>query len=131
MNSHESVVTVAEIARRRNIPRKFLEQILLQFKGAGLVASRRGQKGGYFLAVPASKISLADIVRLTEGSLAPIECVSESYYDECPHEATCPFREVWMDIKKYMIEKLENLTIYDMCERAEKISDKHPLEFVI
>ena len=69
MYRNTGVIKVADIARRQSIPQKFLEQILLLLKGAGIVTSRRGSKGGYLLTRPASEISLASIVRLTEASL--------------------------------------------------------------
>ncbi len=131
LNRHKGVVQVADIAKRQDIPGKFLEQILLMLKGAGFVASKRGRKGGYYLAMEPSKITMASIVRLTEGFLSPITCVSNHSYSRCEDEAECPFREVWADIRDYVDEKLKNLTIADMCERKIEISGGKALEYII
>ena len=109
------VIKAADIARRQNIPHKFLEQILILLKGAGIVVSRRGAKGGYSLARPASEISLASIVRLTEESLM-------SSYEGMERESPCPFGEVWKDIDRYVEERLESAKIQDICDRREAIA---------
>ena len=131
INRSNGVVQVADIAKRQDIPAKFLEQILLTLKRAGFVASKRGQKGGYYLAMEPSKITLAAVVRLTEGFLSPITCVSRHSYTRCDDEPLCPFCEVWADIRDYVEEKLEGLTISDMCDRKLEISGSKALEYVI
>ena len=131
LNADSGVVQVSEIARRQDIPAKFLEQILLMLKRAGFVASKRGQKGGYYLAMAPAKITLAAVVRLTEGYLSPITCVSKHCYSLCADEGVCPFREVWTEIRDYTTRKLEKLTIQDMCERAAEISGNKILNYVI
>lgn len=131
VHKDNGVAQVADIAKRQDIPEKFLEQILLILKRAGFVASKRGQKGGYFLAMEPAKITLAAVVRLTEGFLSPITCVSRHSYSKCDDEHVCPFCEVWADIRDYVEKKLEGLTISDMCDRRMEILDSKPLEYVI
>lgn len=82
----KKLVKINEISQRQNIPKKFLEQILLILKGAGYVASRRGVNGGYKLAKDPDKITLAEIIRLFDGPLAPVESASEYFYETTPIE---------------------------------------------
>ena len=121
MNRKEGVIRIADIARRQDIPPKFLEQILLLLKGAGIVESRRGAQGGYLLAKNPSKITLASIVRLTE-----------NFFTSTPNtENPSPFREVWSDIGEYITNTLERATMQDMCDRASEIQQKKALDYVI
>jgi len=131
IHKDEGIITIADIARRQDIPQKFLEQILLQFKGAGMVASRRGQKGGYFLAESPEKISLATVVQLMEGSLSQLGCVSGSEQSGNKCDNTCPFREVWGDIKDYIVDKLEGITMQDMYDRSQELKGRKNIDFNI
>jgi Rrf2 family protein len=88
-------LTSAEIARRHAIPHKFLEQILLDLKKAGLLESRRGKSGGYVMLRPADTISFGEVLRLFEGPLAPLPCLSRQSYrkcEDCESEARCAIR---------------------------------------
>lgn len=88
-------LTSAEIARRHNIPHKFLEQILLELKRAGILESRRGKTGGYVMLRPADTISFGEVLRLFEGPLAPLPCLSRNAYrrcEDCESEANCMIR---------------------------------------
>ena len=88
-------MTSAEIARRYAIPHKFLEQILLDLKKAGILDSRRGKSGGYVMLRPADTISFGEVLRLFEGPLAPLPCLSRQSYrrcEDCVNEATCEIR---------------------------------------
>src|SRR3954469_2767148 len=86
LNYGDEVIRIQTISEQQNIPRKFLEQILNDLKGLGAVDSRRGVAGGYRLARPPQHITLASVVRYLEGALAPVSCVSETFYERC----TCP-----------------------------------------
>jgi Rrf2 family protein len=93
----EGAVLIAEIARSEEIPKKFLESILLTMKNHGLLVSRKGRGGGYALARPASRISFGEIVRIMDGPLAPVPCVSVTAYrrcGECRTERGCEIRAV-------------------------------------
>ncbi|OJW60073.1 MAG: transcriptional regulator [Sphingomonadales bacterium 63-6] len=88
-------LTSAEIARTHSIPHKFLEQILLDLKKAGILDSRRGKSGGYVMLRPADTISFGEVLRLFEGPLAPLPCLSRNAYrrcEDCVSEATCEIR---------------------------------------
>lgn len=89
------LMTSADIAARHSIPHKFLEQILLDLKRAGILESRRGKNGGYVMLRPADTISFGEVLRLFEGPLAPLPCLSRQSYrrcEDCVSEANCQMR---------------------------------------
>jgi Rrf2 family protein len=110
-NTYKSVET---IANAQGIPPKFLEQIVLALKRAKYLKSAKGQHGGYLLARPADKITLAEIIRLFDGALAPTESVSQNYYESTPIEREQGLVAVFKDIRNYISDKLENTTIQDV-----------------
>ena len=107
-------LSVQSIADAKGIPAKFLEQILLTLKHARYVRSLKGQKGGYRLARPANKISLAEVIRLFDGALAPTESVSKYFYESTPIEKERSLLRVFRDIRDLVSEKLERTTIADV-----------------
>lgn len=117
----DSLIQIKEIAEREHIPAKFLEQILLSLKNAGLLHSKMGVGGGYYLAKPASEISLGHIVRVLDGPLAPINCVSQLAYEPCgcPDEETCGLRLVMLDVRNAISDILDNTTLADVGDRIE------------
>ncbi len=120
----EGCVPIHDIARAKNIPLKFLEQILLQLKASGYAESKRGAKGGYNLAKDPKDITLAEIVRLMEISLAPVRCIPQGGLPEqpcgCERVDTCDLGWVWRDIYTYTASLLENVTFRDVCEHKVK-----------
>ena len=115
------VVQIREISDREKIPAKFLEQILLTLKNAGLLQSKMGVGGGYYLARPAREITLGHIVRILDGPLAPIRCVSQMAYEPCgcPDEQTCGLRLVMLDVRNAIASLLDGTTLADVAERVE------------
>jgi Rrf2 family protein len=115
------VVQIKEIAEREHIPAKFLEQILLTLKNAGLLQSKMGMGGGYHLARPADQISLGHIVRVLDGPLAPLRCVSQMAYEPCgcPDEQTCGLRMVMGDVRNAIAGVLDCTTLADVTHRVE------------
>lgn len=107
-------VSVETIAEAQNIPQKFLEQIMLALKHAKYVRSAKGQHGGYCLAKPADQISLAEIIRLLDGALAPTESVSRYFYESTPIEKEKHLIKVFRDIRDYVADKMESTTIADV-----------------
>jgi len=108
---------IADLSQRARIPKKFLEYILLQLKNAGVLQSRKGKGGGYALAKPPGEISIGRAIRILEGPLAPVACVSESAYQrctECDDEATCGIRLVMKDVRDAMTEILDKSSLSDM-----------------
>ena len=113
---------IADLAEREGIPRKFLEYILLQLKNAGLLQSRKGKGGGYSLAKPPGEISVGRAVRILEGPLAPVPCVSVMAYRKCPEcrdEQSCGVRLVMKDVRDAIAHVLDNTSLQEMLERSE------------
>ena len=108
----EHFVKVAELAERQDIPDRFLENILLSLKSAGLVRSRRGAEGGYQLAKPADSISLADVIRATEGPLAAVQGVRPESLN--PPGNAAALREVWIAVRANLRLVLEQVTLADV-----------------
>ncbi len=116
-----AIVQIKDIAEAEKIPIKFLEQILVVLKNAGMVQSRLGSAGGYHLGKPAEQITLGQVVRLLDGPLAPIRCVSQVAYEPCacPDEATCGLRMVMGDVRNAIANILDNTTLADVARRVE------------
>ena len=104
------------LAERNNIPPRFLEQILLTLQHGRLVRSQKGPEGGYYLARPPQEISLAEAVRLLDGPLAPISCVSETAYEPCgcPDMEACGLRRVMKDVRDVVADIMERTTLADL-----------------
>jgi len=102
---------IVEVAERNDIPKKYLEQIFLQLKGAGYVRSIRGSKGGYELAKHPDKITLAEIIRLIDGPLASVGSVSTYFFEHTPIEKNEKLLQVFKEIRDFVADKLENMTI--------------------
>lgn len=109
-----------EIARRQDIPVKFLEQILLQLKKGGFVKARRGKKGGYLLTRVPSKITMGEVIRFVEGPVEPIGCVCEKGASTCSYSARCALRDVFNDIGKWTAKKVDSVTFADLRDRQIK-----------
>lgn len=109
-------VLISEIASKQRIPQGFLEQILVDMKRQGYVASRRGKLGGYFLLRPADQITFGQILRLVDGPLAPLPCLSVIAYrrcDDCQDEKSCEIRRVFARVIEATREVLDKTTIAD------------------
>ena len=113
-NFSEGPVKMINISERKNIPKKFLEQILLQLKTAGLVKSIRGANGGYALAKKPSEIHLAQVIRLFDGPLGSVQSVSKYFYESTPIEQNQKLLTIFKDIRDYVSDKMENTTIEDL-----------------
>lgn len=113
-NESEGFISVETIAVAQEIPPKFLEQILLALKRAKYLRSAKGQHGGYRLARPANKISLAEVIRLFDGALAPTESVSLNFYEPTPIEKEQSLVAVFKEIRDYVSNTLETTTIADV-----------------
>lgn len=107
-------VKIEEIATRRGIPKKYLEHILTQLKQAGFIRAKRGAGGGILLAMAPEQISLAQIVRLMDGALAPTLSVSRYFYEPTPLEKSPEFMRFFQDIRDYLSERLESTTLADL-----------------
>lgn len=116
-------VLIAEVAQKEGIPRKFLELILAELKQHGFVKSKKGPHGGYLMAQPAEGIPLASVIRVLEGPIAPVPCLSRNAYqrcDGCADEATCGIRLVLQDLYEASVKILESTTIQDVVEKMDE-----------
>ncbi len=120
-NYENGLRTTAQIAEKQEIPKKFLEQILLTLKYGGYLQSRKGAGGGYWLAKDPNSISLAEIIRLTDGSLAPISSVSKYFYKPTPIMKHQSLLRVFQDIRDYTVEMLEKTTFSDLIQQENSL----------
>ena len=116
-------ILVATVAESEKIPKKFLNLILLELKNHGLLDSKKGRQGGYFLGKPPDEINLAQVIRLTNGPLAPVLCVSAMAYRRCgvcANETVCGIKPTMKAVRDAMATILEGTTFADVvrCERA-------------
>lgn len=109
-------IPIRELARRNDVPKRFLEQIMLALKSQGWVDSSAGIRGGYFLAKNPSKITMGEVVRHFDGILAPIDCVSVTGYARCSQESVCRFRRVFFDARNYVANVMDQATLADVAK---------------
>lgn len=135
LNQGKDVVRIQEISEQQNIPKRFLEQILNELRAAGILESKRGLAGGYRLRKPPELVTLAEVIRLIEGPLAPVSCVSEKYYERCtcPNEDKCGIRSVMKEVRDAIVKILEGVTLAQLCDRVRKLQGTHanPLDYMI
>jgi Rrf2 family cysteine metabolism transcriptional repressor len=115
----EGPIPLTTLATRNRLPVKFLEQIMATLKHAGIVRTTLGTHGGYTMAAEASTVSIGRIVRLLDGALSPMGCVSLRYYEpcSCPDEATCPLRDAMIDLRDAMLEILDSESLASVAAR--------------
>lgn len=120
-NDFPAMMQIKEISQREQISPKFLEQILLTLKNAGLLHSKMGVGGGYYLARSASEITLGQIFRVLDGPVAPIKCVSQMAYESCgcPDEETCGLRLVMGDVRNAIADILDHTSLSDVMKRQD------------
>ena len=110
-----------EIADEEDLSKKYLESILAQLRTAGFVRSVRGAHGGYVLARPADEITVADVIRVLEGSLAFVECVDDPSY--CPRSDDCVTRYIWVEAEKALNACFEGITVQGLVDRKKQEKD--------
>lgn len=113
-NSGKDLLKIENVASKYGMPAKFLEQILLQLKRAGIVKSKRGANGGYALSKSPVHTNLADVIRVLDGPLAPVNSVSTYFYEHSPIEKIPKLKDLLLDIRNYTAWKLENFTLKDL-----------------
>jgi Rrf2 family protein len=120
----EEKFLIKEISDACNIPKKFLEAILLDLKRAGILASKQGKGGGYFLRKPTKEVNLADVVRLFDGAIAAVPCASFKFYEpchECEDEETCTVRRSFLAVRNATVEMLKADTLDTLVKRETKL----------
>jgi Rrf2 family protein len=127
-------ILISSIATTENIPRKFLEAILFDLKQMGILASKKGKGGGYFLIKKPEEINLADIIRHIDGAIALIPCVTYRYYQPCQHckdEVTCGIRSIIKDIRDETVNILKKISVADIITREEQLIQEHKKNIII
>lgn len=112
-----AALTIEEISRRSDTPKRFLEHILLEIRNAGIIASTRGRNGGYSLIRKPSEISISELLRMIDGPIAPLACLSRHAYqrcEDCTDEATCRIRKVFAEVFWSYLLIIESLTLDEM-----------------
>jgi Rrf2 family protein len=118
-------ILISNIAKSEHIPQKFLEAILLDLKKAGMLASKKGKGGGYYLLKSTKEINMADVVRLFDGAIALLPCVAHKYYqrcEECVDEETCGIRDVFSDVRNKTVQLLKKATLDEIVKRENRLS---------
>ncbi|HSR34242.1 MAG TPA: Rrf2 family transcriptional regulator [Anaerolineae bacterium] len=107
-------LSLAEVARKQGISQPYLEQIAIDLRRAGLLNSRRGAQGGYYLARAPEATTAGDVIRALEGSILPVQCVAEGKCTPCSHEDGCSARGIWEQVQDRLIETLDSITLADL-----------------
>lgn len=119
-------LTIEAIAKRSDAPKRFLEHILLDLRNAGIIASTRGRSGGYALVQAPAEVSISELLRLIDGPIAPLPCLSRSAYqrcEDCTDEQTCRIRRVFADVFWTYLVIIDSLTLADML-RSGAVTDQ-------
>ncbi|MDD5496393.1 MAG: Rrf2 family transcriptional regulator [Candidatus Omnitrophica bacterium] len=116
----DSVLSIQQIANNGDMPTKFLEQILLILRRGGFVKSKRGLKGGFFLARSPDEITVGEVIRFIEGPIEPISCIERENYNGCKDMANCIFRSVWKEVAKAISMVVDTLTFEELVVRYKE-----------
>lgn len=119
-------IQISVISASENISRKFLESILFVLRNAGMVNSKKGKVGGYYLLLPPEEIHMAEIMRLFDGPIALLPCVTHKYYQkclECKDEAHCGIRDVFSDIRRETVKMLKGATLAEIIKRSQELME--------
>ncbi len=124
-------VQVSEISAKKNIPKKFLENILLNLKNNGILGSKMGRGGGYYLRKPPWEVNLAEVYRIFDGAIGLLPCVTYNYYEkceECEDEETCGIRKAILDVRNSTVEILKKNTLEQivLLENEEREAGLNP-----
>ena len=124
---NEQPISVSRIAEEQHIPLKFLESILSELKNARIVKSKKGKFGGYFLNGKPEEIHLAKIVRLFDGAIALLPCVTHDFYEpceECTDQETCGIRQIAMEIREETVRRLKDATLANILVREDQLKQQ-------
>lgn len=110
---------VEEIAAVQGVPENYLRRLLIELKRGGLVLSQKGPSGGYMLARPPARITMADVVEIIEGDYTPVECLEDGANSFCPRDSGCPMRDVWRDVRDSVVGILRSATLQSLADRRK------------
>ena len=113
---------VEEIAAVQGVPENYLRRLLIELKRGGLVLSQKGPSGGYMLARPPARITMADVVEIIEGDYTPVECLEDGATSFCSRDSGCPMRDIWREVRDSVVSILRNATLQSLAERRKSVS---------
>jgi len=122
---NEGPILISEIAEKEKIPQKFLEAILLDLKKTGILASKKGKGGGYYLLKPPEEVNIAEIMRLFDGPIALLPCATYKYYqhcEECGDEEVCGIRRVFLEVRDKTVKMLKQATLSEIIKQEQKFN---------
>lgn len=131
MHSGDGPISLKSIADRQGLSEHYLEQLISGLRKAGLVKSVRGAQGGYVLGRETDKIRIGDIIRVLEGPIAPVDCVSEEDPECCNKADHCVTRTIWEKVRDSIADVLDSITLADMVKDAEKMESDRNLDNVL
>ena len=123
LHYNKGVLSIQDLARKGDIPNKFLEQILLTLKKGGFVASKRGVDGGYVLAKPPEAITVGEVVRFIEGPIEPVACVNKDNYTKCMDFPYCVFKDIWSNVYTATSLVVDTITFAELVRRVVNIKN--------
>lgn len=119
-------VLISQVAESEKIPQKFLEAILLDLKNHGILNSKKGKGGGYFLSMDPSQVNVADVMRIFDGAIALLPCVTSKYYqkcEECEDEETCGIRDLFQQVRRETVRILKGGTLAEILQRENNLKN--------
>ena len=122
----DEAIHISTIATHENISRKFLESILLVLRNVGMVNSKKGKDGGYYLALSPEEINMADVMRTFDGPIALLPCVAHKYYqkcNECKDEAHCGIRDIFSDVRRETVRMLKEASLAEIVKRGNTLNE--------
>lgn len=126
----EGPVTTHAIAEHQGLSERYLEQLLIPLKQAGLVKSIRGAQGGYVLNQNAARITAGDVIRVLEGPIAPVDCINEKFPEECTRADQCVTREIWSRVRDAISEILDSYTLQDLVDKSRLMALDHVVSII-
>lgn len=118
LHYNKGVLPIQDLAKKGDIPFKFLEQILLTLKKGGFVDSKRGIDGGYFLAKPPETITVGDVIRFIEGPIEPVACANKDKYEKCKDFPYCVFKDIWSNVYTATSLVIDTITFAELVRRV-------------
>jgi len=127
----QGAIQIEEIAKRQHLPVRYLEQILLNLKRAGFLESKRGVRGGYYLAKHPREITVGAIIRTMEGPILPIFCVGPDKREICIEEAHCSLRDIWAEVRNAVLRIVDHTSLEDLCQQIRVKREQQGLTYQI
>ena len=122
---------IKDISQKQDIPKKFLEQVLLLLKKGGFIMSKKGPHGGYFLKIPPDQITMGDIIRYMEGPVSPISCIDAGNEEACDFSSFCVFRPVFIEVERAITDIIDKKNFKELLEEEKILQENAALNYQI